>query len=122
MKDIEDIDDIQRLVDTFYQRVQQDEMLAETFDAVDWPTHLPRMVNFWATVIFHQPRYKGNPLSTHMHLSQQKTITPEHFSHWVILFQRTVDDLFSGQRAISAKQSAAKMERGLTHNLFERVH
>ena len=60
--------DIERLVDTFYERVRGDEILAPIFDDVahtDWARHLPKMYDFWTTVLFGQAAYSGTPLSVH---------------------------------------------------------
>jgi hemoglobin len=47
--------DLVRLVDVFYARVRMDEGLGHVFDGVakvDWHTHLPKICDFWDTVIF----------------------------------------------------------------------
>lgn len=45
--------DIDVLVDTFYERVQQDAVIGPIFNAQieDWPAHLALLKNFWAAVI-----------------------------------------------------------------------
>ena len=129
MKDIESVQDIALLVDTFYGRVQQDDLLSFAFNTVaqlDWETHLPRMVEFWETIIFRKKGYKGNPAYTHMLLASKMAqtdhhLTPDHFTHWVTLFGETVDSLFCGENADFAKQSAAQMGRGLSMNIFGRA-
>lgn len=126
MRDIQSKEDIGNLVHTFYQRVQNDSVLSFAFNEVaqiDWETHLPRMVEFWQTIVFRKPGYKGNPAHTHVVLAGKMAETaapmrPEHFTHWVELFKDTVDDLFAGERAEFAKQSAAQMGRGLATNIF----
>ncbi|MDX5396941.1 MAG: group III truncated hemoglobin, partial [Hymenobacteraceae bacterium] len=52
-KDILAQEDIIKLVDTFYEKVNQDELLAPVFNdfaAVNWQTHLPVMYDFWGSV------------------------------------------------------------------------
>lgn len=129
MRDIENRADIQLMVETFYGRVQKDPRLAFAFNTVaevDWPNHLPRMVDFWETIIFRKAGYKGNPAAVHQALAAKMAQTteqmrPDHFTHWVKLFSETVDDLFEGEHADVAKQSAFQMGRGLSMNIFGHI-
>lgn len=121
MNDIQSDEDIELLVQTFYEQVVEHDLLAPSFTTdsdIDWTAHLPRMVEFWKTILFRVPGYKGDPFHTHAVLRQRTTLTPEHFTVWVALFHTTVDGLFAGERADFAKKSAAQMGRGLTHTLF----
>ena len=126
MADIETYDDVVNLVDTFYKKVVEDPMLGPAFNdvaQVDWPTHLPRMYQFWETVLFSKPGYKGNPAEIHSQLKDKMTahgleLKLEHFDHWIAVFQETVDELFEGERANRAKKSAYQLGRGLTVHLY----
>lgn len=126
-KDIETKEDIITLVDTFYQKIQRDPMLGPAFNDVakiNWDTHLPRMYEFWETVLFSKPGYKGNPAEVHNQLNEKMKahgtpLTLDHFDHWIALFQETVDDLFTGDRAERAKKSAYQQGRGLTVHIFQ---
>lgn len=104
-KDIEGEDDIKLLVDTFYDNVNQDNLLSPIFNSfakVDWSLHLPVMYNFWSTVLFGSMAYKGQPFPKHLRLPIERT----HFSRWTNLFTSTVDELFEGSKAEEAKQKA----------------
>lgn len=83
---------IAAVVDEFYFRVQQDELLGPVFDAHidDWGPHLERMKDFWSSVLLRTGRYSGNPLMKHMGVPE---ITLEHFNRWVDLFRETVEEL-----------------------------
>lgn len=55
MTDLTDRADIVRLVDAFYGRVRADAILSPIFDGiarVDWTLHLPKMYDFWESVLF----------------------------------------------------------------------
>lgn len=109
MKDIESRSDIVLLVDTFYQKVQQDDLIGPIFasriapDA--WPTHLERMYTFWTTILLNQPGYSGQPFEKHRELP----IEQAHFERWVSLFSQIVDALFEGPIAKDAKYRAELM-------------
>lgn len=100
--DIQDRADIQRLVDSFYAKVQADALLAPVFSHVDWPHHLPIMYNFWSSMMLGDQSYRGNPLQKHLPLP----IEPPHFDQWLKLFHETVDELFEGEKAEEIKMRA----------------
>lgn len=106
--DIQTIDDIQLLVDTFYTRIQQDDMLGIIFNQNiqdRWPQHLNKMYSFWQTILLEEPTYNGRPFPPHAHLP----ITKVHFDHWLSLFTETIDHLFEGPKTEEAKWRAQKM-------------
>lgn len=101
--------DVELMVNEFYQKVQQDQMLDHVFNNVaklDWDAHLPRMYDFWESVIFGNALYKGNPLKHHQQLHDKYNLTKEMFDTWVAFFTESVDAHFEGPNATKAKQSA----------------
>ncbi|MGC1244127.1 MAG: group III truncated hemoglobin, partial [Chryseosolibacter sp.] len=58
--DIINREDIKLLVDSFYEKVQADALLAPVFNHVDWPHHLPIMYNFWSSMLLGDQSYRGN--------------------------------------------------------------
>jgi hemoglobin len=104
--------DIERLVDAFYTRVQADDLLGPIFNdiaQVDWSSHLPRMYEFWESVLFGAPAFKGDPLSVHRLLARQASMTPREFERWIALFHDTVGQLFEGPVADEAKLRASRI-------------
>jgi len=105
MKDIASKQDIQIMVDSFYDKVNKNELLSYVFNdfsKVDWDSHLPKMYNFWNTLIFGKQDYKGNPFAAHIDLP----IQAEHFQNWLALFNENMDELFEGENADATKQRA----------------
>lgn len=85
---------IARMVYDFYDDVRADPVLGPVFElqlAGRWETHLPRMVDFWSTVLLAQARFQGNVYGKHMALAG---IEKEHFVRWLSLFRKTVTALF----------------------------
>jgi hemoglobin len=106
--DIRNDEDVRKLVHTFYKKVQGDDRLGYIFNDyanVDWDTHLPKMVDFWSNLLFQTRRYKGRPLQKHFPLPIEK----QDFQLWFGLFEKTVDELFKGERADHAKEMAARI-------------
>lgn len=119
MKDLETREDIELLVNSFYVGVQENEVLGHIFNdiaKVDWEHHLPKMFDFWETLIFHKAVYKGNPMKTHMILHQLHKLKKEDFEIWLKLFFETVDKLFKGDKAELAKMRAQSVATSIQLN------
>ncbi|MDC1106719.1 group III truncated hemoglobin [Prolixibacteraceae bacterium] len=108
--DIKDQKDIQWMVDSFYKKVDNDEVLSPIFNNIiqgDWPKHLEKMYRFWGSMLLNQNNYQGNPLMKHLHLP----IASNHFNRWVELFTTTIDEHFSGPVADHAKERAHNISK-----------
>jgi len=112
---------IELLVNSFYTRVRDDEMLGFIFDKVaqtNWETHLPKMYAFWETVMFRSGGFTGNPLAAHAKLVPLTDMGRDKFDRWLTLFRATVDDLFAGENAEHIKNCAADM----ANVIFSRIN
>jgi hemoglobin len=111
-KDIENREDIQLLVNTFYDKVTADPLIGFIFNdivKVNWERHLPVMYDFWENTLFYTGGYTGNPMEIHRRLNQLIPLRSEHFQQWTYLFTLTTDELFSGDKAMLAKQRAVSI-------------
>lgn len=107
-KDIETLKDIELLVNTFYDRVRADVLLGPVFDGViqnRWPEHLEKMYRFWQTVLLGEHTYLGSPFAPHAKLPVEQ----KHFERWLAIFEGTVDELFTGEKAKEAKWRGNRM-------------
>lgn len=106
-KDIQDLNDIKLLVDTFYGEVQKDPLIGGIFIGAikDWTVHLAKMYTFWQTVLFDAHTYQGRPFPPHAQLP----IEAAYFDRWLSLWRATVDTYFEGKIAEDAKWRAEKM-------------
>lgn len=115
MRDIQTTEDIETLVNTFYDRVKQDQVIGFFFNDIaqtNWETHLPKMYQFWRALLFADVKFEGNPVGAHIPINAEVPIEARHFEHWVSLWHQTIDDLFVGEIAEDAKtkgQNIAKM-------------
>lgn len=107
MNDIRTNDDVKLLVDTFYARAQKDELIGPIFERFinDWDVHHVKLYQFWRTVILKQAAYRAKPVQMHFKMD----LTKEHFDHWLVIWNATVDDLFAGENADVAKYRGQKM-------------
>ena len=106
--DIQTIEDIQLMVNTFYERIQKNEVIGPIFEEkvhCRWPEHLEKMVRFWQTILLGEHTYNGTPFPPHARMP----IDESHFIIWVKTFTTTVDDLFLGDVAEEAKKRGTLM-------------
>ena len=102
--------DVELLVNAFYTKVRQDELLFAVFDPVvkdNWPRHLQRMTDFWSTLLLYTRKFKDDPMPKHLPLPIDKV----HFDRWLQLFNETIDELFEGPVAENAKNRANSIAR-----------
>ena len=103
---------IVKLVDAFYGKVRADEGLGHVFDGVakvNWETHLPKIRDFWDTVIFRAGTFRGNRLAVHAKLLAETELPWALFERWLELFLETVDELYAGENAGHIVRSAEDM-------------
>lgn len=106
--DIFHLDNVKLLVDTFYGKVREDDLLAPIFnEAIQdrWPQHMETMYTFWQTLLLGERTYRGNPFAPHAELFIGKI----HFDRWLELWYKTVDDNFTGEVAEEAKWRASRI-------------
>ena len=118
--DIRNKDDIKLMVDTFYGKVQESEILGFIFNdiaGVDWDTHLPHMYNFWAGILFGENEFRGQPMYKHIILSKKTKMSDIQFAEWLRLFGETVLDLFEGPRADEAIARSQMIARNFLYRI-----
>lgn len=106
--DITSRTDIEKLVNEFYNLVQNDPLIGHIFNDIikdKWPEHLSKMYRFWETVLLNNHTYNGAPFFPHATLPLHK----EHFDQWLSLFRTTVNTFFEGPKAKEAIERADKM-------------
>lgn len=119
-KDIETIEDVRLMVDSFYDKVKRDEVIGFFFNEiarVNWDTHLNKMYAFWGNILLGTNEYNGAPFPPHYKLHQQVRMEKHHFRHWVDLFVTTVDEHFEGEKAIEAKSRGVQIAAVWFHKL-----
>lgn len=121
MEDIKDRQDIERLVNHFYDKLVKVEGINDFFGkvvAIDWVHHLPIMVGFWDFILFNTPNaYMGNVMTPHLVLNEKMKIKPEHFEQWLSTFQTAIDELFVGPKAEDAKNAAINIAATMKYKI-----
>ena len=103
--DLQD-NDLGDLLVSFYVAVADDPLLAPYFASLDMSTHMPRIVAFWSTMLFHTGRYSGNAFRPHLSMPG---LTAQHFARWVATLEHTLDGRFAGPNVERMKELAHRV-------------
>jgi hemoglobin len=104
-RDLQDAD-LHDLLVAFYASVAEDPMLAPYFAEVEMGVHMPRIVAFWSTLLFHTGRYTGNAFRPHL---KMPGLAADHFARWLATLEETVNARFVGERADGMKELAHRI-------------
>ena len=119
-KDLTDRADVRVLLQRFYGRAFDDEILAEPFSelrAKGLDSHLPVMCDFWETVLFRAGLYHRNALLAHRQLDERSPLCAKHFTRWLTLWNDTVDQMYCGPAADRAKIQAGRIAKAMHRRL-----
>ena len=111
-RDIGTRSDCEELVRAFYGRALADPIIGFLFTDVaklDLEEHVPRITNFWETILLGARSYGGGAFRPHIELNLKVPLTRGHFDRWLHLWTMTVDELFAGERAELAKSHAIRV-------------
>jgi len=120
MNDLADRADVRLLLERFYSRALEDQILAAPFTELrekGLDSHLPVMCDFWETVLFRAGLYHGNALVVHRQLDERHPLCANHFMQWLTLWDDTVDEMYCGPAAERAKIQAARIAKSMHRRL-----
>jgi hemoglobin len=103
-------DDLEPLLVEFYSVATVDALLGSYFTGVDMARHMPRIVDFWSTMLFHTGRYSGSAFQPH---TRMPGLADVHFKRWVEILEATVDSRFQGANAQLMKGLARRIAYGM---------
>lgn len=122
-QDLQNREDVFKLVSIFYGKVRKNEHLGPIFNEIikDWPEHLEKLTDFWETNLFLMRKFRGNPMTAHVSVDQKfdNTIEMRHFGEWLNMWYQTLDELFDGEKANLAKNRARNMSTHLFMNIYQ---
>ena len=125
VREINNREDVFLLVSTFYDKIKKDDFIGPIFlEAIpnkEWENHLEKLTDFWETNLFFAKKYKGNPMQVHQKLDESNNyqVSQKHFGKWLELWISTLDELFVGDKAIKAKNSARNISFLLFLKMFK---
>ena len=117
IKDVTTKEDIEKIVAQFYDAMLKDPIVGFIFTdivKIDLEHHLPIIVNFWADSLFKENQYKGNPLRKHLDINEKLPLKPGHFTRWLYLFEKAVDENHKGNNAQEMKRRAEMVAKSFS--------
>lgn len=105
-------EEIAELVHSFYANVRTDPRLGPVFERhiADWNLHLPKMVDFWSSLLRGTVRFQGSPMPKHVALPG---LSYELFQQWLALFEETTRHLSNQAMAERANEMAERIAESL---------
>lgn len=104
LPDLDSPDELRRLVERFYARVAEDDLLRPVFvdqAQVNWPEHHAKITAFWAKLELGIPGFVGSPTQRHADLAEVAPLRAEQFGRWIELFHDTIRGGWRGDHADS---------------------
>lgn len=120
MKNLESRTDIEELVNKFYDKVIKDDIIGFFFTdiaQIDLQKHLPKMYNFWESILLGNSVYEGNPMRVHFPLNQVVALEQHHFERWLELWQDTLEQNFQGENVDTAILRAQNIARIMSYKM-----
>ena len=75
------------------------------------------MYIFWQALLFADVKFNGNPMGAHFPINEKMAMEKHHFETWLSLWKSTVDQLFSGKIAKSAKSKAENIASLMSYKM-----
>ena len=75
------------------------------------------MYIFWQALLFADVKFDGNPMGAHFPINEKRAMEKHHFDTWLRLWKSTVDQLFSGEIAESAKSKAENIASLMSYKM-----
>lgn len=107
--------DIELLVEAFYEHVRNDPVLGPVFNPAvhDWDEHKATLVKFWSAVVLGTREYRGNPMAAH----RPHRIVAEHFEYWLSLWHHTAKQHLGEEKAEIFIGFAQRIAQSLMYGL-----
>lgn len=126
MPKIETRDDVFLLVNTFYKSIRTDALLGPIFNTNipenEWSDHIDKLTDFWMTLLFGVPLFKGNPGKKHLKVdaNMNHELEQGHFEHWLYIWDNTIDELFDCNLSQNAKYAAKNIAEKQFHLILNK--
>jgi len=95
----------------FHDKLLKDDAISYLFTdiaKINLEHHLPVLVDFGDSILFHPDTYRKNAMQPHWDLNKLSSITDLHFDTWLRYFIQSVHELLEGEKAFVAKEKGPK--------------
>lgn len=91
-----------------------DEKIAPTFTGkvkINWATHLSIICDFWENLLWGGEKHQDNLIQKHLDFNKNIPLTPLHLERWLLHWNTTLTENFSGKNTEEIKKRAAIIGR-----------
>jgi len=120
--DISTEEDIAVLIDSFYDRVLQDQLLAPLFldvAKIDLDHHKGFIRSYWEKLLLKKPGYKRHTMNIHRALAAKSPLETRHFERWLNLFKQNLEENFQGDTADKARKVAEHIAANMHRDMVK---
>jgi hemoglobin len=101
MHDVQNQDDLYKIVDEFYKKLFADEKISYIFTEIvpihlNLEDHLQMLVKFWSQAILGTGGYTNNLSQMHLDVDMISHLSKDLFEIWLGHFEAAIDENFSG--------------------------
>ena len=103
-------EDLYPVLVAFYDEVAREPLLVPYFAEVDMEAHMPTIVDFWSTMVFHTRRYHANAFLPHL---KMPGLTAAHFGRWLATLARVLESAHAGPNTERMKDLAQRVAHSM---------
>ena len=99
MNDVQNQEDLYKIVEDFYKNLLADEKISYIFTDVvkiKLEEHLPILVTFWSQAILGTGGYYNNLTQIHLDVNMKSYLSKELFEIWLAHFEAAINENFEG--------------------------
>lgn len=121
-RDIQNREDLYKVVDVFYQNLFKDNDMKHFFQEFSEPDslkiHLLVLVDFWDGILFYSGAYAKNAMQPHIEKNKSMPFEAIHFEKWIAHFFASIDTQFKGVNAETMKNRAQSIATVMQLNIL----
>lgn len=122
LPDLDSVEQIDRFVRLFYQRLLTDDTLAPYFTdvaGISLASHLPLISAYWQKMLLGDSRYQRHTMARHRQLHARRALGGAQHEAWLGHFFAVTQAHFSGPKTDQARRIAARVMDNLYRQLVE---
>ncbi|MBL7788701.1 MAG: group III truncated hemoglobin [Chitinophagales bacterium] len=113
-RDIGSEEDVKLFSDLFYKKLLSDDRINHLFLDLNLEEHMPKIYDFWNTLLLGTNSYRRNMMEAHQHLVLKK----EDFPIWLRHFESTLRENFEGDKTDEAISRANTIAMTMRYKLL----
>lgn len=118
--DLDSPEHIQLFIESFYDKVLVDDVLAHIFHdvaVIDVSVHIPIIIQYWQKLLLGDKTYQRHTMNIHRDVHRKFPFTEKEFDRWLALFTQTAQAEFAGPYTLRALDIATTIAANMHDSL-----